>query len=174
MCCDRNTVFILHYIYYSISSKYKSDYSECWKWPRNNWIFNSRCPSTCSPSGLELRFYIRFTLIRRFLVLEWRDRLSGSICVFMNMVRTQKWGSCFRGLTFSLHTVIWITKTNLGGWKIWHQLQSCDQSRRVYTEQDTSWLLWLLALLPFNVLGGLAALDHLFNLNKSDHGCDHE
>lgn len=78
-----------------------------------------------------------------------------------DMVSTQKWGSCFRVRTFILHTIIWITKTNPGEWKVWHQSWSCDQSHRVYTEYwksrtpagcfgrsySYSWIFWVVWLL---------------------------
>lgn len=57
--------------------------------------------------------------------------------------------------------------------ELWSKSQSVY---RALKEQDTSWLLWLLTLLLLNVLGGLAALDPLFNLGSEQVGlaCDQE
>lgn len=103
---------------------------------QNTLMFHFSCSSQDTiraKSGVSYSIYSNQEV---FKVPEWRERLSRTMCVFMreDMVSNQKWGACFRVLTFILHTIIWITKTKPSVWKIWHQSRSCDQSHRVYTE----------------------------------------
>lgn len=74
-------------------------------------------------------------------------------------------GACLSGLTFILHTIILITNTNPGECKYGanHGAVMKVIVYRTLTEQDTGWLRWLLIILLMKVLGGLDALDPLFN-----------
>lgn len=109
-----------------IQTWYKSP-AACWtslqcSCMRNNLMFHLSCSSKGTPWDPNLGFHIPFTLIKSFLRSqnEERDWVEPCVSLWAGILYGPRGGgACFRVLTFILHTIIYITKTNPCKWKIW-------------------------------------------------------